>query len=135
MKPESGCDPAFTEAVLALAHKRDGRPLVEMLFMDHPKNVDEWALLAAYLAGVLKKRPGKAPDQTVSRAAELYPKIKQAMPAAMAQAGRRLRHGQARKAAIACTLAYLREHGYALAPDTEQKLENRLRRSKRPRRK
>ena len=118
---------------MALARRRDGKPLVEMLFRGHPKTADEWILLAMYLRGALKKRPGKAADRTVLRAAELYPQIKRVLPTAVAKTRRRLRPGQVRKAAIACTLAYLRDQGYALGGDTEQKVDNRLRQSRQPR--
>ena len=74
-----------------------------------------------------------APNETVARAVELYPKIKKMLPAAMKQAGRRLFPDQLRTAAITYTLLYLRELGYAMPDDVEGKIENKLHRSKRPR--
>ena len=123
------CDPSFVAAVMALEQKGDGKPLVAMLFAGHPQTVDEWLLLAAYHRGDLHRRPGPRANETIARAAALYPMIKRDLPDAAVASGKRMRSGQLRKAAIACALAYLGQ-----GPEgAEQKLENLLRRSRRPR--
>jgi hypothetical protein len=124
------CDPAFVKAVAVLAREGDGRLLVELICRGHPKTADEGLLLDAYRRGALKGRPGKAPDKTVARAVELYPLIKSALQ----KSGHRPRHGRGKNAAIACTLAYLRDvEGHNIDAGIEPKVENRLRRSRQPR--
>ena len=124
MSKKLDCDLAFIAAVMKL--DEDARPFVEMLFAGHPKNEDEWLLLAAYLRGDLRKRPGRPADDAVTRAAKLYPKVRRNLHQFEQETGRRLRPH--REAALACTLAYLREQGYAV-PELK-KLDNYLHRSK-----
>ena len=131
MSQQLDCDPAFVEAVMRLVRHSDGKPLAAMMLSgDHPKNLDEFHLLVAYLRGDLKRRPGSPGNAAVIQAAELYPKIRRGLDKLERETGRRLR--PRREAAIACTLAYLREQGHAV-PDDLKKLDNRLNRSKKPR--
>jgi hypothetical protein len=116
---------------MSLVHYEDGRPLAAMVAAGHPKTDDERLVLAAYFRGDFKKRPGRAPDEAVLRAARLYPTIKRDLQKYEQATGTRLR--PRREAAIACTLAYLRDQGYPV-PERE-KLEHKLRRSKKPRKK
>ena len=128
------CDPDFFDALMQL--NNSAKPLVLRLLEGHPKTDDECLLLAAFALGLLEKRPGKAADPAMLRAAELYPKIRRMLPSSLPR-GHRLRRGMRRKAQLACTLAYLRELGYPV-PDTEayrDKLDNYLRRSRQPRKK
>jgi hypothetical protein len=131
MSRKLNCDPAFAAAVRRLVQHGGGKPLVTMLFAGHPNTDDEWLLLAAYLRGDFDKRPGRPADDAVNRAADLYPKVKRDLHQFVQETGARMRTGRKADAAIACTLAYLRDCGYAV-PE-RGKLRNKLKRSKKPR--